>query len=242
MKLRVFEYQKINGINLEKLREILFENVNPTMKLIELQEELKSKLNIVVEKQQIFYDGRDLTFSPENNQQTLFSLVCQAHDSFSNKDEEDQNHIHSLRLVVRDRILYRSTSNDQHSFPSVEQLLPNQGNISGGNRVIVKAINVLHSEHWIASFGTIYVPASRISDFELECIAPAHSVGNVAVEISHDGSHWTSNQSIYTYTDFTPNLHNVVVPVSAPSSINVNVNSAPCRPTVELKQPPRADQ
>jgi len=235
MKIRIIEYEKLNGNSLEKMREILLD-FHSSAKLKELQSEMNSKLNIIIEKQQIFYNGIDLTQKSENIESPLFSLLCDKQCQSVN----DENHIHSLRVVVRDRILYRSISSDSHSLPSVENLIPNTGSIHGGNNVVIKAMNINHSQHWIVSFGTIFVPGEKISDFEIQCVAPAHSAGSVAVEISHDGSYWTSNQQIYTFTDFTPNSHGVLVPASiAPSSIPI---SAPCKPMVEIKQPPRADQ
>ena len=44
---------------------------------------------------------------------------------------------------------------------------------------------------FLAKFGETVTQTTYKNENELECYAPAHSPGSVAVEISHDGIHFT---------------------------------------------------
>ena len=108
-------------------------------------------------------------------------------------------------MIVSKTVSY--PQNDEQPLPHVRELQPNrvsnlqgielissyhnQGPTCGGLKVKIIGENFPNYPSLLCKFGDTNVAATFINDYTLECICPPHSFGTVAVEVSHDGLHFT---------------------------------------------------
>jgi len=87
-------------------------------------------------------------------------------------------------------------------LPHVERVVPSSGSVSGGTTVIITGTGFINRNALSCRFGSQHVPALWISEGQISCVTPTHSVDSVMVEITTDGRHFSSWDAgaRYTYT------------------------------------------
>jgi hypothetical protein len=85
------------------------------------------------------------------------------------------------------------------SLNSVQSIFPVLGMGTGGNEVLINGETFIATSSMKCRFGSNIVSASFVSSTQLRCIAPAGVTGSVGVEVSLDGTSWTTNGIQYRY-------------------------------------------
>ena len=95
-----------------------------------------------------------------------------------------------------------SESGVQYTYlfpPVVESILPVNGPEKGGTIVTVVGLNFVNTETLACGFANQTAPARWVSSSEIRCLAPARKPGTVALEISLNGEHFTTNNHRFQF-------------------------------------------
>lgn len=90
--------------------------------------------------------------------------------------------------------------NDQPlPIPRVRDWSPTHG--PQGTVLSVKGENFVNTPNLKCQFHDIIVRATFVDSTHLKCVAPSHALGNVYLEVSNNGLHFSQNQAIFLYDD-----------------------------------------
>jgi hypothetical protein len=83
--------------------------------------------------------------------------------------------------------------------PGFEALRPARGPARGGTPVRLHGHGFANAPGLICRFGGVSVAAQWVSEAEVRCLAPAHTPGTVAVQVSVNSDDWTAPQPFLYY-------------------------------------------
>jgi len=140
-----------------------------------------------------------------------------------------------IRLHINPKTsIYASTN--QGSAPKVTELLPNRGPTHGGQKIRIQGENFPRSIGWVCKFGSALVPLIYISEHMLECITPAHAPGTVPVEVSHNGTHFTNNNVIFTFMSTSAWQTLIAVPTCSAVGSTLKGTTDSCRTITPIQR------
>jgi len=104
-----------------------------------------------------------------------------------------------------------------HASAAVSSLAPGSGPVSGGTVITVHGFNFVDSDALYCRFGGdgAGVTARWISSSKVECVAPAHALGSVSVEVTLNDADYTDDGISFTFVKDV--LLTSIVPAAGPA-------------------------
>ena len=152
---------------------------------------------------------------------TLLILNCGNYDSKNCEDDETEELKSTADLIALGVVMHTSQVDYTPPVPSSVTLTPNKGSIKGGNRILIKGINILNRRDWtppIVKFGGVELldmqyanewDTSDITqvDWFSGVVPPGVQAGSVAVSITTEWGETTVPVK-YTYSG-TPEITSI---------------------------------